>query len=235
MSNDFEVMTLPEVAQYLQIGERTILKMANNNEIPCLKIASQWRFIKPVINDWLISRMNVIPQNDFSRMIQSEIEHIPLSRMVDRDLVVFNLEPGSKESILLQLIRPLVNKGIISISDEFLQKLLNREEMLSTGLGRGIAIPHIRNVKDNPDGGPYLILGLSPEGIDYHSLDGKPTHLFFLLCTDSEVLHIRIMAKISSMFTDDSFIDIIKTCNDYQSLIQAILRMEHKLQYNDIA
>ena len=68
---DNEIMTLSEVASYLKIAEKTVSRMITRGEIPCTKVASQWRFMKSMIDDWLISRMNVVPQNDLAKILEN--------------------------------------------------------------------------------------------------------------------------------------------------------------------
>jgi nitrogen PTS system EIIA component len=203
---DTEIMTLSEVAAYLKIAEKTVSRMIIRNEIPCTKVASQWRFMKSMIDDWLISRMNVVPQNDLARILESPEGIIPFSRIITDELILTNVKPGPKKEILLQLIDPLVDLEVVDDRDEFLRKLLAREKMVTTGIGRGVAIPHLRHPKENPGGGPRMVIGICPEGTDYDALDGEDTHLFFLLLSDSETLHLRILAKLNGILREQNFI-----------------------------
>jgi len=229
--NEYEIMTLTDVAKYLKLAERTILKMAHKNEIPCFKIANQWRFLKPVINDWLTSKLNVLPQNDFTKMLESEINILPISRIINEKLFIPDLKGAAKEDILLNLIQPLLSKKIIKTSDKFLEKLLERESMLSTGLGKGIAIPHIRDVKKNPEGGPYIVIGINKAGVNFNSLDNQPVYLFFLLCTNSEVVHLRIMSQLAKIFSDQELINKIIVSENFQYILRSILKKEHEINY----
>ena len=141
-SVDSEIMTLSEVAAYLKIAEKTVSRMITRGEIPCTKVASQWRFMKSMIDDWLISRMNVVPQNDLAKILENPEGLIPFTRLTSEELILDNVKPGTKKDILTQLIVPLVQQEIIEDADEFLRKLLTREKMVTTGIGRGVAIPH---------------------------------------------------------------------------------------------
>lgn len=203
---DTEIMTLSEVAAYLKIAEKTVSRMIIRNEIPCTKVASQWRFMKTMIDDWLISRMNVVPQNDLARVLESPEGLIPFSRIVSPELILTHIAPGSKKDILSQLVEPLVEMEVVEDKEEFLRKLLAREKMVTTGIGRGVAIPHLRHPKENPGGGPRLVIGICPKGTDYESMDGELTHLFFLLISDSETLHLRTLAKINGILREGDFI-----------------------------
>jgi PTS system nitrogen regulatory IIA component len=192
-----EVMTLPEVAAYLRLAEKTVLRMVHKGQIPCAKVASQWRFLRSMIDDWLVAKMRVVPQNDMARLIESSPEAVPLSRLLNEQYVVLGIRPGSKEEVLRQLVRPLLSSQFIDREKPFVDKLLERERIVSTAVSRGVAIPHLRNPQENPGGGPVLIVGICADGTDYEAPDGEKTHLFFLLSTDSEVVHLRVLAKVN--------------------------------------
>jgi len=205
-SVDSEIMTLSEVAAYLKIAEKTVSRMITRGEIPCTKVASQWRFMKSMIDDWLISRMNVVPQNDLAKILENPEGLIPFTRLTSEELILDNLRPGTKKEILSQLIVPLVQQEIIEDADDFLRKLLTREKMVTTGIGRGVAIPHLRHPKENPGGGPRMVVGICKAGTDYESMDGKLTHLFFLLVSDSEVVHLRVLGKLNQILREADFV-----------------------------
>ena len=204
---DNEIMTLSEVASYLKIAEKTVSRMITRGEIPCTKVASQWRFMKSMIDDWLISRMNVVPQNDLAKILENPEGLIPFTRLTSEDLILDNVKPGTKKDILSQLIVPLVQQEIIEDADDFLRKLLTREKMVTTGIGRGVAIPHLRHPKENPGGGPRMVVGICKAGTDYESMDGKLTHLFFLLVSDSEVVHLRVLAKLNQILRESDYVN----------------------------
>jgi nitrogen PTS system EIIA component len=205
-SPDKEIMTLSEVASYLKIAEKTVSRMITRGEIPCTKVASQWRFMKSMIDDWLISRMNVVPQNDLAKVLENPEGLIPFTKITNEELILTNLEPGSKKDILTQLIVPLVNQEIVEDPEDFLRKLIAREKMVTTGIGRGVAIPHLRHPRENPGGGPRMVVGVCPKGTDYESIDGKLTYLFFLVVSDSEVVHLRVLAKLNQILRESDYV-----------------------------
>ncbi|MBA7696257.1 PTS system fructose-specific EIIABC component [subsurface metagenome] len=153
---------------------------------------------------------------------------VPLSRLIREDLILMSLDPGTKEELLRQLIRPLILMGIIQNSSAFLEKLLKREAMVSTAFGRGAAIPHIRNPRENPQGGPLLVIGICKEGTDFDALDGGKTHLFFLLYTDSEVIHLRAMAKLTGMLRNRNLVTRLLFAKDREEIMHIILEFEQE-------
>ncbi len=222
-----EVLTLAEVAQYLRIAEKTVLRMIARNEIPCVKVANQWRFLKTVIDDWLLARMNVVPQDDLAAVLSNPEGIIPLKRLINENLVV-PLKPGTKEEVLSQLVEPLVKLELVTEPQDFLRKLLLREKITSTALGRGMAIPHLRHPRENPGSGAHLVMGLCPEGTDFKSHDGQKTHVFFLLLSDSETLHLRVIAKLNSLFRNDEA--ALKLCRlEPAQALEELFRMESTL------
>ena len=192
-----EIMTLSEVAVYLRLAEKTVLRMVHKGQIPCAKVASQWRFLRSMMDDWLIAKMRVVPQNDLARLIESSPEVVPLSRLLKAEYVILDIRPGTKEDVLHQMVQPLLRSQFIDREGPFVDKLLERERIVSTAVGKGVAIPHLRNPQENPGGGPLLVVGICREGTDFEAPDGEKTHLFFLLCTDSEVVHLRVLAKVN--------------------------------------
>ena len=83
-----EVMTLSEVAAYLRLAERTVLRMVHKEQIPCAKVASQWRFLRSMIDDWLITKMQVVPKNDLARLIEGGEEVQVVDSATGEDITV---------------------------------------------------------------------------------------------------------------------------------------------------
>ncbi len=226
MENKSEIMTLSETANYLKLSEKTVLKMAGNGEIPSAKVANQWRFVKTVLDDWLISQMKVIPQNDLSRLIEAEYDIVPIDRLIDESLIITDLKPSSKREILKTLVDRAREYGLIADEENLLEKLLERESLVSTAVGNGIALPHLRKPSSRLVHGPRIVIGMCREGLDFDSLDGRKTHLVFLILTDSETVHLRIMAKLNGMLRNEEILDrlleaktagrIVKIFTEYQ-------------------
>ncbi len=225
-SPDSEIMTMTEVASYLKIAEKTVSRMIARGEIPCTKVASQWRFMKSMIDDWLISRMNVVPQNDLAKILENPEGLIPFTRLTNEELIITDVNSGSKKDILAQLIQPLVTQEIIEDPEEFLRKLLAREKMVTTGIGRGVAIPHLRHPKENPGGGPRMVIGICRQGTDYESMDGKMTHLFFLLVSDSEVVHLRVLAKLNQILREGDYVARLIAAPSKEEVLKILIEGE---------
>jgi PTS system nitrogen regulatory IIA component len=137
------------------------------------------------------------------------------------ELVVARLEASTKAGVLDELVsvvaahHPEIDRG------RLLEALDERERLNSTALGDGVAIPHgklpgLRRV--------FAAFGRSPAGVDFQSLDGKPTHLFFLLVAPEESAgaHLKALARISRLLKDDAFRARLREAPDADALYRAI-------------
>jgi len=201
-----ELLTLADVAVYLKLAEKTVHRMVQKGEIPCFKVASQWRFSKRMIDQWLHSKMHTPPRDEVSRLLETEPELVTLSRLTSPEMIIENLSPGTKENILQQLVQPLVAGGFLEQGSDFLNRLMERENMISTALGNGVAMPHIRNPQNNPGAVPCVVVGRCTEGVDFRSLDGSPTYLFFLVFSSNITVHLRIISRISRILLNTDLV-----------------------------
>ncbi|MFZ7126950.1 MAG: PTS sugar transporter subunit IIA [Desulfobacterales bacterium] len=123
--------------------------------------------------------------------------------VLQKEAILEDLQSQDKKGILEELVAPVA--GISGTNAEVLVRvLMERERLGSTGIGGGIGIPHGK-LKDID--GLVLGFGLSRNGVDFESLDGRPTHIFFLLVTpeNSTGLHLKVLARISRLLKNEHF------------------------------
>lgn len=220
------LMTVAEVAEYLKLSEKTILKMIKNKEIPCAKIANQWRFSLIILEDWLTAKMDVIPQNDLSRLIEKEYDLVPVSRLIHEDNIIIDLKSDNRMDVLEELAENAYSTQLISDKGYFLKKLVEREKITSTALGNGVAIPHLRKPSDEIVNEARIIIGRSEKGIDFDSLDTLPTHIFFLLISDSEIVHLRLLSKLGIILKQENSIDLLRSYTSKSDFISFFTKFD---------
>lgn len=135
-----------------------------------------------------------------------------------------DLSASDKEGVIRELVDNLVRAGRINgdESDSIVQAIMKREELGSTGIGRGIAVPHTKHPSVSRLTGT---VGVSQGGVDFQSLDGEPVQLFFLLVSppDRPGDHLRALENISRQLRDDMFCKFLKqarTAEDIQTLLE---------------
>ena len=139
-----------------------------------------------------------------------------------RDAILTDLTSRDKQGLIVELAAPVAR--IIGINcDDLVEVLMERERLGSTGIGMGIGIPHGKLTSLDT---LVMGFGLSRKGVDYDSLDGRPTHLFFMLITpeSSTGLHLKALARIARMLKNETFKEKLfraHTPDDIIAIIQA--------------
>jgi PTS system nitrogen regulatory IIA component len=123
--------------------------------------------------------------------------------VLKRETIVPDLKAQTKKGILEELVVPVADIAGVN-QEELVRVLMERERLGSTGIGGGIGIPHGK-LKDLES--LVLGFGLSRKGVDFESIDGQPTHIFFILMTpeNSTGLHLKLLARISRILKNDPF------------------------------
>ena len=125
-----------------------------------------------------------------------------ISDILDKESIIAELSARDKKSVLEELVSVMVEHGRLRDKEKTVEVLLERERLGSTGIGDGIAIPH-----DKLKGIKSIIcsFGRTSAGIDFQSIDEKPTYLFFLLLApeDSASEHLQALARLSRLLKDD--------------------------------
>ena len=137
------------------------------------------------------------------------------------DSTIVDLKGDTKEEIIAELVDSLSASEAISDRDKVLQAVLEREKIMSTGIGDGIAIPHGKS-----DSVFKLVaaLGTQRRGVDFEALDGEPAYVFFLLVSPANVSgpHIKALARISRLLKNDDFKKKLITASSPEEIISAI-------------
>lgn len=140
--------------------------------------------------------------------------------VLKQEAIVADLQARNKKGVLEELVVPVA--GIAGIDQETLVKvLLERERLGSTGIGNGIGIPHGK-LKDLEE--LVIGFGLSRKGVDFESIDGQPTHIFFVLMTpeNSTGLHLKLLARISRILKNEPFRERLMAAADNDAIYRII-------------
>jgi len=196
------LLTLKEMARYLSVNERTLLKLVAEGEVPGVKIGNQWRFRKAMIDTWLDDQMlGVAPRRFEIRGVRSEPRRmLALESCFQPSHVIPNLEATSKLGVVEELAALAGRLGLITDEIWFVSALIERENIMPSAVGNGVAFLHTMYRHPEHVVRPFMVLGRSVAGVDFDALDGKLTHLFFVLGLKFHELHLPWLAKLSQMF-----------------------------------
>ncbi|MGU7876660.1 PTS fructose transporter subunit IIABC [Streptococcus suis] len=135
-----------------------------------------------------------------------------------KDVMLLDLQATSKEAVIDEMIASLVEKGYVTDFEVFKTGIMNREAQTTTGLGDGIAMPHAKNaaVKE-----ATVLFAKSNKGVDYASLDGQPTDLFFMIAAPEGAndTHLAALAELSKYLMKPGFADRLRAATNPEEVI----------------
>lgn len=216
-----DIMTTQDVARYIKMNERTVLKLAQEGKIPAMKVASQWRFKRSLIDEWLDMEMRNFPREQLEE-IGAGGPIADIAHLVNPLLIIPELTATTKEGVLEELVGQLDELGYPIYLDRILSAVQQREKTFSTGMPGGVALPHPRNVKEMRLTQSHLVVGRSSVGIDFGALDGQPTYLFFLLCASGEKTHLKLLAQLAMQLRTPENVEKIRAGVGREGMLEAL-------------
>jgi excisionase family DNA binding protein len=227
---DDRLMTVRQVAAYLNINERTVVKLVGDGALPGLKVGNQWRFRKAMIDAWLDDqRLGVTPRHVEPLRAPSPRLMLDLASCFDRAQVLPELAGTSKMAVIVELAELAHRLGLVRDETWFVGALIQRENVLPGAVGNGVAFLHTLRRSLEYVTKPFMVLGRSRAGVDFDALDGKPTHLFFVLGLRYEELHLPWLAKLAQMLGQPDTIARLLEAADADALYAVLAGAERNL------
>ena len=138
--------------------------------------------------------------------------------VLNKNVMLFDLQATDKEGVINEMVQSLVDNGVVTDFETFKTGIMNREAQTSTGLGEGIAMPHSKNeaVKE-----ATVLFAKSNKGVDYASLDGRPTDLFFMIAAPEGAndTHLAALAELSKYLMKPGFADKLRQASNPDEVI----------------
>jgi excisionase family DNA binding protein len=227
---DDRLMTVKQLAAYLSVNERTVLKLVADSTLPGVKIGNQWRFRKAMIDTWLDDQMlGVTPRMVEAPVPPANARSLSLDSCFAPDHVLPELQAGTKSAVIEELAAFAHRLGLVRDRTWLVGALVERENVMPTALGNGLAVLH--TLRRNPVQivEPFLILGRSVAGVDFDALDGAPTHLFFLVGLKYEELYLPFLSKIVQMFARPEAVRSVLAARDAGAIFEVVAEAERQL------
>ncbi|MCC7300102.1 MAG: PTS sugar transporter subunit IIA [Verrucomicrobia bacterium] len=193
-----EIMTIEEVAVYLRVSERTVYDWAQKGQLPGGKLGTTWRFKRSDVEGWVNRQISTPSGSSVSSPATGA-----LSRILSPDRVIF-FDTDEKEAALKTLCAALGTSQLVHNEEELEQAIFRREDLMSTGIGFGVGVPHVRlgSVDDL-----VMALGIARKPLaDYSSLDDDPVQIVCMVAAGSaqHPQYIRALSTISSRLKDET-------------------------------
>jgi len=219
-------LTIKDLSELLNVSEKTIRRWIKDGSIPAYKINGQYRFNRTEILEWSTSRRLNAPVEIFDEPESSS--PTSLTEALTTGGVFYRISGTDKESALRSVIE-LLRLPDDADRDYLLQFFLAREAMASTGIGDGIAIPHVRNpiVLHVPN--PMVTLCFLENPIDFLSLDGQPVNCLFTIVAPTVRAHLFLLSRLSFVLRDEAFKRCIREQHAREEILQEVTGLEAAL------
>ncbi len=224
-------LTVHDVSKYFNVSERTVYRWIDQKIIPGYKINDQFRFNRAELLEWATAqKINVSPE--IFESPKSEDETAPsICESVRTGGIFFRIEGANKKTVLKNIVDMM--KLPEDVDRDFLYEvLLARENLASTGIGEGIAIPHVRNpVILNVDY-PVITLCFLEKPIDFGALDKQDVYCLFTLISPSPRLHLQLISRLAFVLKYPEVKKILRKPGTREEIVNAIEQAESKMKFS---
>ncbi len=231
MGND--VMGLEELATYLHRDVREVSKLASRGKLPGQKVGGEWRFLRVEINQWLEGQLAGYTDQQLTAVEAGpdrNPEYEPLlAEYLSETAVGVPLNASTKASALRELVALAERSWQVYDPAALLEAIRHREEMGSTALPSGVAIPHPHRPLPTILGEPVIAYGRTASAIPFGAERGGLTDVFFLVACRDDRTHLRVLARLSRLLLRPGFLDELRAAETPAETFELILKEEREL------
>jgi PTS system nitrogen regulatory IIA component len=226
-------MTIQDVAQMLGDDIRRVHRMADQGKIPCRKVGGQFRFHRAEITEWLQQHMTTMPRGDLvqvdagmttQRQVRADEAIVtPLLRV---EAIAPQIGSRTKSSALRELVALATQTGMVYDDVALLEAVQEREQLSTTALEGGIAIPHPHQPLPYTLADSILVVARASQGLVFGARDGALTDLFFLIASQDDHHHLHLLARLCRMLGDEDWVDQLREADSAKAIIELMARRE---------
>jgi nitrogen PTS system EIIA component len=202
-------LSVKDVAELLNVSEKTIYRMIKDETIPCFRVGGQWRFDRGEIASW-IEDTREFHYDSGGRGAASDDEYISVTDMLRSGGIYHNVAGETKEAAVMSCL-DCIKTAIPQIDIKRLfDAIIERENLCSTAIGNGIAFPHPRPFREFTASLSSIALCRLERPIPFGALDNEDVDTLFFIFPKSERRFLRIQAKLSRLLKDEDVITAVK-------------------------
>jgi PTS system nitrogen regulatory IIA component len=210
-----EMMTVDQLAAYLQKDVREVGKMASRGYLPGHKVGGEWRFARAEINHWLEKQMSGLDEKQLVALERGgrrgDPSEVLISSLLSEVSVAVPLPATTKSSVLRELVDLAEQTWQVYDPDAVLEAIKQREELGSTALPSGVAIPHPRRPLPAAVGESLIAYGRTSSPLPFGAALGGLTDIFFLVCCTDDRTHLKVLARLTRLLMRPGFLDELRS------------------------
>ncbi len=223
------LMTVRQVAGYLKLNERTVLKLVSEEALPAVKIGNQWRFRRAMLDTWLDDQMLGVVPRQVDLDVGAPRRMLALESCFQPAHIIEELEATTKIGVVEELAALANHLGLVRDKNWFVGALIERENIMPSAVGNGVAFLHTLYRHPEQVVRPFMVLGRTRAGVDFDSLDGRPTFLFFALGLKFQELQLPWLAKLAQMFGRAETVEELIAAPSREAIFESLRQAERTL------
>lgn len=221
-------LTVKDAASLLQVSERTLYRWLSEGSIPSFRVQDQYRFNRVELLEWATSRRIPVSPEIFAE--EGADAPIPsLAEALEVGGIHYRIAGGDKATVIRSVVSvlPLPQE----VDREFVYAVfMAREALGSTGVGDGIAVPHVRNPVVLHVTRPQVSLCFLDQPIDFGAIDGKPVHALFAMVSPTVRAHLKLLSRLAYLLKDERLRRAISTQAGRDEILGAVRAVESTLK-----
>lgn len=233
----FRLLNLEGVAIYLHLSVEDIEQRVKNREIPFEKRGDRIVFRKSEIDAWASQHILGMPGQRLAAYHQESTRHTRkilaqetiLPEMIKAGAIASAMSSKTKASVLRDLVALAEKTGHLYDPKTLLESLEAREELCSTAMPGGFALPHPRAHEPYLFETSFIVVGRPIQEIHFSAPDGQPTCLFFLICCQDDRLHLHTLARLCLVAQKTKVLDQLRDASDAQTMREALIAAEQEI------
>lgn len=225
-------LTVEQVAQRLDLPASTVERWIRQGRIPVYRQGSACEFDTTALERWAATHNLVFRQAGATACRPEDPACNPLLAAMKRGGVHHDIAGPDKKGVLGALLEKEAGLSE-AMRASLLEKLLERERLTSTGIGKGVAIPHPRNPLPGSVAEAAIVTGFTSRPVAFDAVDDKPVFVLFLLLCPSVKQHLNLLSRLSFCLRDSGFVQFLKTAPTADALFDRITRFEEQLDNSD--
>ena len=230
-------LDIDQLALYLHITPAEVSKMAVRGKIPGRRVNNEWRFSESEIHHWLEDRIGVGDAQELERVekvLERNIDVTSDERAMLADFlsplaVAVPLDARTRGSVIREMCSLASQTGLLWDPTTMAEAVAAREALHPTALENGVALLHPRRPQSSILSEPLVALGISTQPIPFGNVSGHRTDVFFLICSTDDCVHLRILARLARLVTDEVFLTMLRSASSPNEAIEIIRTAELEL------
>jgi mannitol/fructose-specific phosphotransferase system IIA component (Ntr-type) len=224
-------MSLRDAAHFLNLSTQEVVRLVENGRLPGVKRTGRWEFNRRALLDHFEQEMGSLPPERLAAVERSLSvsdsgafsafpKELLLAPLICPAGISLNLPARTRASALAELVALAGKTELVWDAPALLDSIRRREDVCSTALEHGVAVPHPRRAPEYCLAESLVVFGRTGAGVPFGALDGRTTDLFFLVCCTDERTHLQVLARLCRILRNDGVLDALRAASSAEGVLQ---------------